>query len=109
MIGVIFEFGSSMVEVRIQDTNCYFRTGDYNGGFATIDSLKLDKDGSIKEHPDLKNDEQWREKTIQRFKDKIKSLKSEEERIRYIIDDLSKFGYVARYLQKQGHRVVKLK
>lgn len=108
MIGIIFEFNSSHVEVRVDKNNCYFRTGEFGGALVPIDSIKIDKSGSIKEHPDLKDDKEWKEKTIQRFKEKLKQLNSENERAKYIIDDLSKYGYVARYIQKQGHRPKKI-
>ena len=109
MIGVIFEFNSNNVEVRIDGTNCGFRTGEFGGALVPIDSLKIDRAGSIKEHPDLKDDPEWKEKTIERFKNKIKKLDTEKERMKYIINDLKKYGYVARYMQRPGYRVVKIK
>lgn len=109
MIGVIFEYGPEMVEVRIDKTNCYFRTSQFGGALAPIDSIKIDKAGSIKEHPDLINREDWKEETIKRFKDKLKEQKTEMERIKYVIDDLSKVGYNPIYFQKDGHRPKKIK
>jgi len=109
MIGVIFEFNSTNVEVRIDGANCGFRTGEFGGALVPIDSLKIDKAGSIKEHPDLKDDIEWKEKTIQRFKEKLKLLNSEQERIKYIIDDLQKYGYIPKYIQRSGYRPKKIK
>lgn len=109
MIGVIFEYGSEKVEVRIDSTNCYFRTNQFGGALAPIDSIKIDKAGSIKEHPDLKDRTDWREETIKRFKDKLKKLKTENERMKYVIDDLSKIGYKPIYIQKSGCRPQKIK
>ena len=109
MIGVIFEFNSSNIEVRVDGENCWFRTGEFGGALVPIDSLKLDKAGSIKEHPDLKDDKEWKKKTIERFKQKIKELKTEQERVKYIIDDLKKYGYIPKYMQRKGHRPIKIK
>jgi hypothetical protein len=108
MIGIIFSFGSEIVEVRIQDSNCFFRTSQLQR-FATIEGLKLDKEGTIKEFPDLEGNEDWNKIAIGRFKEKMKSLKSEQEQAKYIIEDLSKYGYVPKYMQRAGFRPVKLK
>ena len=107
MIGAIFEFGSEKVEVRVQNVSCFFRSSQ-NMQFVTIDSLRLDKAGVIKEFPDLENDEEWRTKAIERFKEKLKNMETEKQRIQYVIDDLSKFGYKPLFLQEQGHRPIRL-
>jgi len=109
MIGVIFKYGSEKVEVRIDKTNCYFRTGQFGGALVPIDSIKIDKAGSIKEHPDLKDRDDWKEETIKRFKEKLKGQKTEMERIKYVIDELSKIGYKPIYIQETGHRPQKIK
>lgn len=108
MIGVIFQFGNELVEVRVNDEQVLFRTRQFGGAFATIDNLRLSKVGCIKEFPELKNNPEWRKITIERFKEKIKALKTEKEKINYIIDDLSKFGYVPYAMQEKGHRIKKL-
>ena len=108
MIGVVFEFLGSPVEVRLEGYNCLFRTTQYGGAFAPIEGLRLDKKGVEKEFPDLKDKENWREEAIKRFKEKLKTMETEEQRIDYIIDDLKKYGYIPRYKQKQGSRTVKL-
>jgi hypothetical protein len=109
MIDTIFQYGSEMVNVRIMDTNVLFMTNETQGGFFPIERIKLDKTGCIKEHPDLKNDKEWKEKTIKRFKEKIKKLETEKQRMKYIIEDLSKHGYKSLYYQEQGFRKIKLK
>jgi len=107
MIGIIFVLGSETVEVRIQDSNVYFRTAQLQQ-FVDIGGLKLDKAGTIKEFPDLKDNKEWKEEVIKRFKEKIKNMKTETERVKYVIEDLGKHGYVPKYLQKSGYRTVKL-
>lgn len=109
MIGVIFNYINEIVELRIDGNNCLFRTGQYGGAFVTIDGLKLSKNGVMKEHPDLKDKENWREEAIKRFKEHIKNLPSEIEKINYIIKELKSCGYIPLYLQRQGHRPQKIK
>lgn len=107
MIGIIFKFNSEIVEVRIKDSNVFFRTSQ-SQQFATIEGIKLDKNGVVKEFPDLKDSKDWKKESIKRFKEKIKEMKTEKEQAQYVIDDLTKFGYQPLYLQKQGFRPVKL-
>lgn len=109
MIGVLFQFGNDVIEVRVDGTNCFFRSTQYGGSFATIDGLHLDKRGVIKEFPDLKDRDDWKLEAIKRFKRKLKELKTEEERVNYVIDDLKKWGYVPTHIQKKGHRIKKIK
>lgn len=108
MIGIIFNYEGEFVEVRVVEDNVYFRN-TWNTKFATVNQIHLSKNGCEREFPDLIGDENWREKAIQRFKDKIKSFKTEKERINYIIEDLKKFGYEPKYLQQDGFRVKKIK
>ena len=108
MIGIIFRFGTEVVEVRIDGETCLFRSSRFGSQYVTIEGLNLDKKGVIKEFPDLKDDLQWRPKAVIRFKQKISDLRTEDERMKYIIDDLKKFGYVPVHYQKTGHRPQKL-
>jgi len=105
VIGVVFQFGSQIIEVRVEGVNCLFRTGQFGGAFAPIDGLQLDYRGVCREFPDLELREDWKQQAINRFKDKMKQLKTEEERINYVINDLKKFGYNPLYKQKNGFRM----
>jgi hypothetical protein len=109
MIGIVFQFGSEVVETRIEGTNIQFRTSAFGSQFYPFESLHLSMEGVIKEFPDLEGDEQWREKAIERFKKEMKSLANENHIADYVVKDLQKFGYVPMYRQKQGHRVEVLK
>ena len=109
MIGLIFQLGPEIVEVRVDNNNIQFRNNDSNGMFTTIEGLKLNKVGVIKEFPDLKDNEDWQNIARERFKEKIKSMKTEMERANYIIADLQKYGYVPKYRQRKGFRVEKIK
>lgn len=97
------------MEVRIDGTNCLFRTQQFGGALAPIDALKLDKKGVEKEHPDLKGKKEWREEAIKRFKKKLKSYRTEKQRMDYIKDDLQKFGYIPIAEQRSGFRPRKLR
>ena len=109
MIGLIFQLGPEIVEVRVDNNNILFRNNATNGMFATIDNIKLNKLGVIKEHPDLKDNEDWQNIARERFKEKINNMKTEMERADYIIEDLKKFGYKPLYRQRKGFRVERLK
>jgi len=108
MIGVIFQHTNQLIDVRVIGNECLFRTNDFGGAYVSIDGLKLDKQGVLKEHPDLVNDKNWREITIERFKKRLKEMKGEEKKMDYVITELKKCGYKPLYKQKQGHRPQKL-
>lgn len=108
-IGIIFQFNTEIIEVKINGYNVFFRNSAYGSQFVDISGLKLNKNGAIKEFPDLENDNNWEKKTIERFMEKIKNMKTEKERAKYIIDDLTKFGYVAKYMQRGGFRPEKIR
>jgi len=109
MISTIFQYGTEVIEVRINQTNVLFRTQGTQGGFVPIEGIKLEKAGCVKEHPDLKNDKEWKEKTIKRFKEKIKEYDTEKQRMNYVMKDLIKHGYKPLHFQQSGHRPVKIK
>ncbi len=107
-IGTIFQFGAEMIEVRIDGNNCLFRTKDYGGALYPIDNLRLDKAGVIKEFPDLKDNEDWSEEAIKRFKEKLKGMKTMRKKMDYVVEDLKKYGYKPMYEQQDGCRTRKL-
>ena len=107
MIGILFSFGTETIEVRVQGFNVFFRTSQFQR-YADIEGIKLDKSGTMKEFPDLKDNKDWEYIGKQRFKDKIKQMKNEEEVAKYIITELSKFGYIPTHMQRAGFRPVKL-
>ena len=108
MIDLIFQFGSDVVMVRIKDNNVFFRTSQFTN-FGDIDGIKLNKIGVLKEFPDLKDKEDWQSIARERFKEKIKKMKTERQRVDYVVDDLQKFGYKWLYKQRQGFRPEKNK
>ena len=108
MIGVIFDYSGDKVEVRVTGNQVLFRTNQTGSQFTTIEGLKLDYKGVCREHPDLEKKENWKGEAIKRFKEKIKSYDTEEQKINYIINDLKKFGYIPCFIQKAGHRIKKI-
>ena len=108
MIGLIFQLGPEIIEVRVDNNNVQFRNNQSNGMFTTIEGLKLNKVGVIREFPDLKDNDDWQNIARERFKEKIKSMNTEMERENYIVADLKKYGYVPKYRQRQGFRVEKI-
>jgi len=102
-VGVLFEYASEPVEVRVEGVNILFKTLQ-TGGWITIDNIKLSYVGVIKEFPDLEGADNWKEESIKRFKEKIKELKTEKMRAQYIMEDLQKHGYIPRYMQRKGFR-----
>jgi hypothetical protein len=108
MIGIIFEFGSEVIEVRIDGNDIMFRTDKFGGAFVPIEGLQFSKEGVVKEHPDLAEKENWKEEAINRFKNHIKKMDSEMQRVDYVVEELSKMGYKPKAMQRAGHRVVRL-
>lgn len=102
MIDAILRLGSEMVFIRVDGHDVRF--SDSSGKMATIEGLKLSRSGVTKEFPDLKDDEHWRQKAIERFKQKIKELDGEDEIFKFVINDLKGYGYIPLYKQKQGFR-----
>ena len=107
MIGILFQFAGETIEVRIDGSNVFFRTSQFQQ-FGDIDGMRMDKAGVIKEFPDLKDNKDWQNIARQRFKDKMKQIDTEMGRARYIISDLTKFGYKPLFMQKKGFRPIKL-
>ena len=108
MIELMFSFGTEYILVRVDGHDVRFGNTVYGATMATIDGLKLNKAGVIKEFPDLEGNENWRIQAIERFKAKLGILATEEEISKYILEDLRKFGYTPIFKQVAGHRRVKL-
>ena len=105
MIKGTFEFAKERADVIVDGNNLLFY--DSNGMMTTIDGLRIDKTGVIKEFPDLENDDDWKKKAIERLKEHIKEIKTETETLDYVKEELEKFGWVPLYKQRAGHRPAK--
>lgn len=97
------KFGGELIEVVVKRNQLFFYD-TASQMTTTIEGLKLDKQGVIKEFPDLKEDKQWKEKAIYRLKEHIKKLKTEFEKVNYIKEELKQHGYTPLFIQRAGFR-----
>ena len=107
MIGTLFRLGADYIMIKVDGHNVRFSSTMFGTVDASIDGLKLNYRGVIKEFPDLEGVDDWKDEAITRFKEKIIDLKTEDERMSYIIEDLKQHGYRAIQTQKSGFRTVK--
>lgn len=107
-IQLVFQQGSDRTAIRIIGENVLFIDLQTNT-VAPIEGLNLNKQGTIKEYPDLKGNPEWKKIAIQRFVDKVKSFKTEEERANWLIEEMKQMGYTGLYKQKMGFRTTKIK
>lgn len=106
MIKGTFEFGSDVVEAVIDGNNLMFM--DVSSGLITSpEGLRIDRNGVIKEFPDLEDDEEWKKKAIERLKEHMKSFDTEDKKLNYIKEELVKNGYDALFKQRAGFRPTK--
>lgn len=108
MIGMLFSLGSEVVEVRVHQSEIYFKSSAYGAQFVPIEGLHLSRRGVLKEFPELIEDENWRGKAIERLRKKIKDMDNEDKQIEYIKKELTSLGYKPIALQKAGFRPKKL-
>lgn len=107
-IQITFSLGSERTIIRIIGDNILFIDPQTNM-MSPIEGLQLNKQGVIIEHPDLKDDPEWKQKSIQRFTDKIKSLPSETERMKWIIEEMKVMGYKPLYSTQDRFRPQRIK
>jgi len=104
---LVMRIGGDIINIMITDNNLMFM--DAGGSMTTIEGLKLNKSGVLKEHPDLEDNPEWRKVAIERLKKHIKSFSTESEVIEYVKEDLKKFGYEPLFKQRAGFRAEKIK
>ena len=103
MIKGMFKFASDLAEVIVDGNNLLFYDVS-SQTITTIEGIRLSKSGVIKEHPDLKDDEDWRKKAIERLKEHMKKYETEQEKLNYVKLELEKFGWISLYKQRAGFR-----
>ena len=108
MIELIFELGSEVILVVITGKDVKFGSSSYGAVMSDISGLKLDYTGVCREFPDLELADNWREEACERFKDKIRKMKTEDEISNYIIIELEKQGYRAKKKRRKGYRPINL-
>jgi len=104
MIELNLLFNNEVIDVKISGNSILFGKSSNKGYLAPIEKLKLSHSGVLKEFPDLEGNDNWRETAIQRFKDKIKTMNSEIETAKYVVNDLAKFGYKPLKITRAGFR-----
>lgn len=108
MINANFKLGGEIVIIKVEGNSLgFFDVG--TGQFTTLDGLRLSKAGVLKEFPDLKNDADWRIKSINRLKKHLKSIEKEMDKMIYVKNELIKFGYEPLSYTKAGFRPQKFK
>jgi len=108
MIDLIFYFGTDIIFIRVRNNSIMFANSSQGNQWCPIDGLRLSELGVKKEFPELQNEPNWKEKAIQKFKDKITDMKNETEICEYLIKDLKKYGYQPYIWKEAGHRGRKL-
>jgi hypothetical protein len=108
MIDLFFQFGNEFILVKVDGSNVRFGSSEQGSQLATIDGLKLDYLGVVKEFPDLEDNPGWKRIATERFKENIKRMNNEDEVSNYIINDLKKYGYIPKLKQRKGFRVEKI-
>jgi len=88
MFTLFFDFGNERIIIIVKGKDVKFGSTAYGSRLAGIEGLKLNYEGAIKEHPDLRFDPDWKQKTIKRFNKNIKSMKNEGEIVDYVIKEL---------------------
>lgn len=107
-IQIVSEKAGVRMTIRIIDDNVLFIDLKTNM-MSPIEGLSLSKQGVIKEHPDLKDNPQWKQIAIQRFVDKVKALPTETARSEFMVKELKEMGYNPLYKQRNGFRPQKIK
>lgn len=108
---LVFQLADEIVLIKILGNTIWFSNSSTNfQKFAPIEGLRLKKEGILKEFPDLEGLElvEMRQKAIERFKDKIKTLDSEPRIKDYIVNEMIKMGYTLKSIQREGFRPEKI-
>jgi hypothetical protein len=107
-----FMMANEIIMVRIAGHNITFANEFTNfTTFVPIDLLILSKQGILKEYPDLKDTPEGELKGMacKRFKEHIKTFKTDNEIMDYVIFELGKYGWELKKTRREGFRDVKVK
>lgn len=108
MIKAQFRLGSELIDVVIRGNELMFMDVG-TGQITTVDGLRFSKAGVLKEHPDLKNNKDYKKVAIERLKEHMKKLETEMDKVRYVKSELEKFGYTPLHIQRAGFRPQRFK
>jgi len=104
MIDAILQFNSEIILIRVDGNTVRFANSIFGAQMADIRGLKLDYGGVCRQFPDLQMKDDWKEQAILRFKNKIQSFKTEQQKLDYLVEDLASHGYKLIKVQKKGWR-----
>lgn len=108
MVDLLFFYGSEIVVIRLIENNIYF--AKFHGQYvqlAPLEGLKFSETGILREFPDLKDKpfSEMKKIAIERLKEKLKTM-NEREKIIYLKEDLEKYGYILRFIKREGWRPI---
>ena len=106
-IKLTVKLGGELFEVIVNQTELLFYSIN-SQTFTTVKGLKMSKAGVVKEFPELENNPDWKQIALDRLKEKMNGFKTEKEKLTYVMDELTKFGYKALFYQRAGGRPTKL-
>ena len=74
--------------------------------YSTLEGLKFSVAGIVKEFPDLKDNKigYIKREGLRRFKEHLKTMKTEKDTVRYLRDDMKKHGYKLISVHRKGFR-----
>ena len=108
MIKAQFRLGSELIDVVIKGNELMFCDVGTNQ-ITTIEGLRFSKAGVLKEHPDLKNNKEYKKIAIERLKEHLKKIAREMDKMIYVKNELIKFGYDVLHYQRAGFRPQRFK
>ena len=109
MIRLYFEKLGSTSIIMINNNSLHLCSDLTGNTFVPIDYIRFDRDGVLKEFPDLSSRDDWRDEALKRFKQHISELPTEDMKADYVIKDLSqKHGFIPTTKIKDGFRPVRL-
>lgn len=103
MITMLFNKKGQRVVIRLDGNNLLFM-GPNDYVISSLEGLRFDKEGVIREFPDLKGRADWKVEALRRFKEHIFTLEGDKKKAEYIIDDLNKHDYILEKISEPGLR-----
>lgn len=108
IINATFKLAGDVVSIKVEGNSLFFFDVG-SGQIAPLEGLRMSKAGVLKEHPDLENNPDWRKIAIERLKEHMKKKETEMDKIIYVKEELTKFGYEPLNYSKKGFRPRKFK
>lgn len=103
MIKGQFKLANDLIDVVVKGNELLFM--DIGTGMITpVTGLRFSKSGVLLEHPDLKDEIEWKKIAVKRLTTHMSKMKTEMDKMIYVGDELVKFGYEKMHLQRAGWR-----